>query len=278
MRLKNDNRQIRADRNYHQRQEQVVPSRQLGNQEYTRQRRVHDTAHHSRHPHQGKILFGQKSGGLKLIAEVGEYESGNTSQIKRRRKNTTAPATAIRCARSENLKQDYQHQVQQQQLAMTVEERVIHYRIPLYFACTVKQQFYRIITLTVKRREKEYQNTQHSAAHQQFLIRNFQFTEHTLHRIHGTGKIKRNQSAENTQHNHIGNTLQFKGLVKMKLKHGFRTRHDIRNGRRRHCRNQQWKQRGHGQVYHQHLQRKHKPRNRSFEDTRHSTSGATSHQ
>ena len=139
VRFKNDNRQIRADRDYHQRQEQVVPSRKLGNQEHSRKRSVHNATHHSRHAQQGKVLFRQIGSHLKIIAEMGKNKPGDTPQIQRRRKNTTATTTAIRCARSENLKQDYQYQIQQQQVAVSVEERVIHHRIPLNITCTVEQ-------------------------------------------------------------------------------------------------------------------------------------------
>ena len=125
---------------------------------------------------------------------------------------------------------------------MSVEEGVVHHCIPLHIAGTVQQQFYRVIAFTIKRWEKEYQDTQHGTAYQQFLIREFQFAEQPFHRIHGTSKVEGNQSTENSQHNHIRNTLQFKSLIEMKLKHSFRTCHDIGDSCRRHRRNQQRKQ------------------------------------
>lgn len=59
--FENNNRQIGTDRNDHQRKEQIVSSRQLGNQKYSRQRCMHDTTHHPCHAQQCEILSGKKA-------------------------------------------------------------------------------------------------------------------------------------------------------------------------------------------------------------------------
>ena len=102
MRLKSDNSQIRTDGNNHQRQKQVIAACQLGNKEHPCQWGMHYSTHHTRHPHECEILFGQISRELKGIAEMRKDKPGNTTQIKRRRKNTTTTATTICSTGSKN--------------------------------------------------------------------------------------------------------------------------------------------------------------------------------
>lgn len=99
-----------------------------------------------------------------------------------------------------------------------------------------------------------------------------------LNPVHGTGKIPGYQSAENSQCNGVWNTFQRERIIQVKLEHGFRTCEQIRNRSCRHTGNQQGKQRSHGQVNHQHLQRKDHTGNRCLEDTRNRPGGSTSHQ
>ena len=64
----------------------------------------------------------------------------------------------------------------------------------------------------------------------------------------------------------------------MKLEHGFRTCEQIRNRGCRHTGNQQGKQRSHGQINHQYLQRKNHTGNRCLKDTRNRSGSSTSYQ
>ena len=205
-------------------------------------------------------------------------KTGNTTQIQRRCEDTAATAPAIRGTRGKDLEQNNQYEVYQQQIAVPVEEGIIHHRVPFGIAHPIQQQFYRIVTFAIQRWEKEYQDTQHGTAHYQFLIGSSQPSEHAFHRVHGPGKIKGNQSAEDTQHNDIRNTLQFESLVQMEFEHGIRTRHDIGNSCSRHRRYQQRQQGGHCQIYHQYLQRKYQTGNRRLENACNRTGSTTSHQ
>ena len=111
MGLKDDDGKIGADRYNHQRQEQVVAARQLGNEEHTCQRGMHYAAHYACHPHQGKVLFRQVGRHIEFVAEVREYEAGNTTQVKRGGKDTAATTSSVSGARSEYLEEDDEHQV-----------------------------------------------------------------------------------------------------------------------------------------------------------------------
>ena len=68
--LEHNDGKIGADGHYHQRQEEVVATRQFRYQKNARQRSMHHPAHHSCHAHQGKVLFRQKRRHVKLIAEM----------------------------------------------------------------------------------------------------------------------------------------------------------------------------------------------------------------
>ena len=83
-----------------------------------------------------------------------------------------------------------EHEVHAQQLAMAIEEGVVHYRIPLGIAGAVEQQLDGIVTFTIEGRKKEYQYAQHHAAKRQFLIRGLEFAKHTFHAVHGAGEIE----------------------------------------------------------------------------------------
>ena len=151
---------------------------------------MHNATHHSRHPHQCKILFRQISGESKVIAKMRKDKPGDTSQIKRRCKDTTTTTATIRCTGSKDLQQNNQHQINQQQIAIAIKHRIVHDRIPLCRRRSIQQKINGIISFTIKRREKEDQYTQHHTTESQFLIRVVEFTKDTFHRIHGTRKVQ----------------------------------------------------------------------------------------
>ena len=279
VRFEHDNSKVRADRHNHQRQEQTVSTGQLGYQEDSGQRGMHDARHQSRHSHQGKVLFRNVcTSQLELIAHIREHKAGNTSQEQARCKNTTATATTVGRTRCEDLKQDNQQQIHHQQLRVPVEKRVIHYRIPFGIRPSIEQQGNGIITFTIQRREQKNQYTQHGSSNQELHIRITITAENILNPVHGTGKIPGHQPTENAQCNGVWNTFQRERIIQVKLEHGFRTSEQIRNRSCRHTGNQQGKQRSHGQVNHQYLQRKDHTGNRCLEDTRNRPGSSTSHQ
>ena len=239
MRLEHDDGQVGADGNDHQRQEEVVAARQLGDEEDARQRGVHHTAHHARHTHEGKILLRQERSRVKLIAEVGKDKTRDAPQIERGGKDTAATASAIGRAGSKDLEEDDQHQVEQQQVAVTVEQGVIHHRVPLVIAHPVQQQFYRIIAFAIKRRKKENQNAQHGAAQQELLPRRVQPAKDALHPAHGPCEVERHQAAKDAQQDDVGDAPQGKRLVEVEAEHGFLPRDDVGQSGRRDRRNEQ---------------------------------------
>ena len=160
---------------------------------------------------------------------------------------------------------------------MSVEKRVVHHCIPIGIGSTVQQQFNSIVAFTVKRWKKKYQDTQHDTTQSQLLVRAFQLAKQTFHRVHCTGKIKRNQSAKNPQHDNVRNTFHLKCLVKVEFKHCFCSGSNIGHCSSRHCRNQQRKQRSHSQVYHQYFQCEYQSCNRRLEDTSNSTGSTTAY-
>ena len=209
---------------------------------------------------------------------MGKDESGDAPQIKRRGKDTTATAATIRRARGKYFQQNDQHQIDQQQIAITIKHGIVHHRIPFGCGSSVQQQLNRIVSFTVERREKENQHTQHHTAESKFLIGIIELAEHALHRIHGTCEIKRNQTAKDTQQNDIRNTFQFERLIEVEFKHSLRTGSNIGNGSCRDRRNQQRKQGRHGKVNHQNFQCKYQSRNRCFKDTGNRTRRTTTYE
>ena len=134
MRLKYDDCQVGTDGNNHQRQEQVVTTSQFSNEKYTCQRGMHYSAHHTGHTHQRKILLGQKRGNIESVAEMGKHKTGDTPQIKRRSKDSTAPSAAISGTGSKDLESDDKQKVEQQKIAVPIEERIVHHRVPIGYA------------------------------------------------------------------------------------------------------------------------------------------------
>ena len=207
---------------------------------------MHDTTHYSRHSHQCEILLRQISGESKVIAKMRENKTGNTSQIKRRSKDTTTTTATVCCTGSKYFQQDNQHQINQQQIAIAIKHRVVHDRIPLFGRRSIQQKINRVISFTIKRWEKENQYTQHHTTKSQFLVRVIEFAKYTFYRIHGTCEVQRNQPTKNSQQDNERNTLQFECLIEVELKHSLRTSDYVRNSCCCHGRNQQGKQRRHG--------------------------------
>ena len=204
-----------------------------------------------------------------------KHESGNTPQIKRRSENTTTPAATVRRTGSKHFQQDNQHQINLQQITIAVEHRVVHNRVPFRCRSSVQQKFDCIIAFTVERRKKENQHTQHHTAKSKFLIRVLEFSEYPFNGVHRPCEVERNQSAEDSQQDHVRDTFQFESLVEVELEHSLRSGCDIGNSCRSHGGNQQRKQRRHRKVDHQHFQRKYQPGNRGLKDSRNRPCRAT---
>ena len=281
MRFEDLDGEIGAYRHHHQRKEEAVSTRKFGNEEHPRKRCVHDARHHSRHAHQGKILFGQivRHNRCKAIAiaEMRKDKPRDTSQEQAWSKGTPASATAIGSRSGKHLEQDNERQIEQQESTVSVEDGVVHHRIPFRIVGSVQEQGDGIVPFTVKRREKENEGTQTDTPQHQFGIRIAISPEDVLEPVHGTGEVQGNKSAKDTEQHHRRNTLHEERLVHIELEHGFGTRQNIRYGSRRYTRHQQREQRTHGKVDHQHFKHEHQAGNRSLENARNGTRGTTSH-
>ena len=102
--------------------------------------------------------------------------------------------------------------------------------------------------------------------------------ENTLHPTHGPREVERHQAAEDAQEDDVGDAPQSERLVQMEAEHGFLPGDNVGQRGCRHRRDEQGQQRGHRQVYHEHLQREHQPRDGCLEDAGHSTRRAASHE
>ena len=78
MRLERQYRNIRTNRDNHQGQEQIIASRQLGDQEDARQRGVHHARHHARHTQQGEVLLRQIRRDIEIVGGMREDKPGDT--------------------------------------------------------------------------------------------------------------------------------------------------------------------------------------------------------
>ena len=282
MRLEYHNSKVRTYRNHHQRKEEVVSTGQLSNEEDTCQWSMHYPRHHARHPHQGKILFRNiirdKRCQRISIAEMRKDESHHTSQEQTRGKCTPATSTTIGSTRCKYLEQNNQSQINQQQVAISVEDRVVHYLIPIGSRRTIEQHMDGIVAFTIKRREHEDEDTQHDTPYRKLDVRIAVSAENSFNSVHGTGKIEGHQTTKNTQQQYGRNTFHQEWLVHAEFKHRLRTMQDIGYRSSCHTRHEQRKQRPHGQVNHQYFEGKHQAGNRGFKDTCNRTGCTTSHQ
>ena len=273
---------VSTDRYHHQRKEQVISPCQLGNEEDTCQRCMHHARHHPCHTQQGKVLFRNiirnKRCQRIAIAEVREDKSHDTAQEQTRSKSTPATSTTIGSTRCKHLEQDNQSQINQQQIAISVEDRVVHNFIPIGNRRTVQQHVNGIVAFTIKGREHKNQETQHGPTNHQLDIRIAISTENSFNPVHRTGEIKGHQTTKDAQQQYSRNTFHQERFVHAEFKHRLRTMQDIRYRSSRHTGYEQRKQRAHGQVNHQDFKRKHQSGNRSLEDTCYGTSSPTTHQ
>ena len=127
--LEHQDGDVGADRDDHQRQEEVISTRQLGNQEDTGQGGVHDTGHDTGHTQEGKVLLRAVHREGKIVGGMGKYESGDTTQVQAGCKNTTTPATGIGRTGGEDLGQQDEREEHDHTpigVVQVVEETLVH--------------------------------------------------------------------------------------------------------------------------------------------------------
>ena len=152
---------------------------------------------------------------------------------------------------------------------MTVEERVVQHGLGT--ATTGKEHGDGVVTFAVKRRKTINQHSQHGSAQGQLGIHIAQFAEHLFKGVHHPGEIEGNETAKDTQQYSCGDTLHGEGVVEHKVEHGLRACPGVGDAGGGQATYQQGEQGSHGQIDHQHFERKHQSGNRGFENTGHST-------
>ena len=139
MRLENDDGEIGAHTNNHQRHKHTITTRQFGNQEDTCQRRMHHTRHHTSHTQQREILLWDIDAYLIHVPETGEQEARKASDKQRGSKRTTATATTISCRGGHHLRKQHQGDIGNQHRALSREQRIIQNLIPVCLRPSVQQ-------------------------------------------------------------------------------------------------------------------------------------------
>ena len=275
MRLEGLDGEIGTYSHYHQRHEEGIATSQFRNEENTRERGVHDTAHQATHAQHGKVaLWDVDSEDVVGVPYPTENETADTTEEKAGSEDTTTTASTISSCRGKDLENDNQEKIDKQVVA-TIEEGAVHRSIPISLSVTIEQKGDEVVSFAIKRREEIDEQAQHSRSNQEFLISPVQATEESFKEVHGTGEVQSNQSANNTQSEVGRNAIDCEGILQMELEDGIGARYGKCEPSCSNTRDKQGQETGHRKVYHQHLKHKDKSRNGGLEDTRHSTSSTT---
>ena len=274
VRLEDDDGQVGTDGDNHQSEEQVIAPGQLGNEEDAGQGSMHHARHQSCHPQQGKVLLRNVGTQVELVAEAGKDEARDASQEQAGRKDTATTTASVGRTRSVHLEEDDEQQVDQQQVAVPVEERVVEHTVPVCQRGPVEQQVDGGVSFTVKRRKEEDEHTQHHTAYGKLDVRVGILAEDVLHRVHRTGEVERHQPAGNAQQDGVRDAFHHERIVEVETEHGFHARSNIGEGGCRHAGDEQREERCHRQVNHQHFEREDQSGNGCLEDACHG-SGST---
>ena len=113
---------------------------------------------------------------------------------------------------------------------MSVEEGVVHHRVPVGVGGAVEQQFDGVVAFAVERGEEEDEYAQHGASQGEFLVGVLELAEEAFDGVHGAGEVERYQSAEDAQHDDVGDAFHLEGLVEVEFEQGFRARGDVGDG------------------------------------------------
>ena len=183
MRLEVLDGEIRAYGHYHQRHEESIAASQFGNEEDTRKRGMHDTAHQAAHAQHGEVaLWDVDTEDVIRIPYPAEDEAADTTEEKAGGEDTTTTAAAIGGCRGEDLEEDYQGKIDKQMVA-AIEEGAVHRSVPISLPVAIEQKGDEVVAFTVKRREEIDEQAQHGRSNQKFLIPSVQATEKPLKEI-----------------------------------------------------------------------------------------------
>ena len=233
-------RDVAHCRDNHERNQELVASGQLSNEENSREGRMKHGAHHSGHAVETRIGGGHhQTEGLYPIPHPGKNIAGETSQENRGSKRTTAPASACSSGRSENFDQGNEGNEQQQVVVMSVEKRIVQHRCRFRRAGIADQDPHHVVSLSVERRKEEDEQCQHGGAqgitHHEILAR----CEDPFESNHGSGEIERRNATHQSEENGARHARYDKRIVERDLKHGGSARKKVGDARRRRARDEQ---------------------------------------
>ena len=144
--------------------EELIASREFGDEEDARKRRMHHTRHNACHTHEREVLLGHVDTYLVGIPEAGEEETRKTADKERRGEGSTTTATAIGCRCGKHLGEGDESDIDEQQMAVAIEERVAHHLPPLYLCSALEQDVDSRVALAIERREQEDKAAQDESA------------------------------------------------------------------------------------------------------------------
>ena len=163
-------------------------------------------------------------------------------------------------------------------MVRAIEERPIHRSVPVGLSVAVKQKGDEVVTFAVERREEVDEQAQHGGSQEELLIATLQLAEDTFEEIHGSGKVERHQSANDSESQIGWDAIDREGVLQMELEDGIGAGNRESETHSRHTRDEQRQKAGHGQVQHQHFEHKDEAGYRGFEDASNGSSSSATYQ
>lgn len=265
-------------RGNHQRQEQVVATGQLGSKEDGHERRVHDGRHDPGHTHQGKVLVRQLHGqNARVVEHIGKEEAREAAHVQAGGECTTHTASAVGGTGGQYLHQNDEGEEEHHHphvVVFGIEEATLGQLLQV----VVQQAGDGSVALAVERWQQEDGETEDGRPEEKLFPRRAYLAEDVLHAGHHAGKVERDESAEDAQQNHVGDTGRLESLGLHETELGTVAREDVRHRHRRNRRDEQRQHRGGGHVDHQHLEGKQDTGNRGLEYAGNGSSRAAAYQ
>ena len=198
VRLEHTDGKERECRRNHQREKEVITTREFGDEEDTRERSVHHTTHKACHTEEGKIILGQVYADAHSVEEMREHKSRDTAQEEAGCKDTATSAPRIGCRGGKDLEEQHESEVYEQHTRVTIEERVVHRRSPLGIGAAIKQKFDGLVTLTIERGEEENEQAKCYATNNELHVRVLETAEEIFQLVHRLGEIERHEATNDT--------------------------------------------------------------------------------
>ena len=277
--LEHDDDQIGTHTHDDERNEQPVSTRDFGNEENARQRGVHHAGHHAGHAQKREVLLGDIDSHLISVPQAGKEETAEGSDEQRRGERTATSSTAVGGRGGKNLGEQHHGNVEHEQVAVAVEQRVVHHCVPVGFGLSVQQDVDAVVAFAIERGEKENQGAQHQSAQGELgvgLV--LEAFEHPLAGRHGAYEVETHQPTDHAEQYAGGYSVDEPLFVECEMKQRVSAYEQVGEAGGRDTGDEDGQQRGHGQVDHEHLEGEHQSGDGSLEDAGNGCRGATSHE